>query len=385
MIKRRIFEEEHDMFRDSVRKWIDAEVIPNAESWREQKHVSKEAWLSAGENGYLAMFADEAYGGLGLDDFRFDMILAEEIGRIESSFFIPLHNRIVAPYLQNYGTDDQRARYMPGVVSGETVLAIGMTEPGAGSDLAAIKTRAERQGDHWVLNGSKTYISNGQIAGLYLIAAKTDPANPRAIGLFWVEEGMEGFSKGQNLKKLGLEAQDTSELFFDNVKVPAGNLVGDGTDGFVIMMKNLAEERLIGAVGYLARAERAFDITMDYITERRAFGKPVGTFQNSRFAMADARTKLDVGWAFMDHCALAHMEGECTAEMAAQAKLFCSEAEGEIVDSCLQLHGGAGYMQEYEISRHFVDARISRIYAGSSEVMREIIGRGLGLDDRKRN
>lgn len=385
MIKRRIFEEEHEMFRDSVRKWIEAEVAPNAEGWREQKHVSKDAWLSAGANGYLAMYADEAYGGMGIDDFRFDMILAEELGRAESSFFIPLHNRIVGPYLQKFGTDDQRARFMPGVVSGEKILAIGMTEPGAGSDLAAIKTRAEKQGDHWVLNGSKTYISNGQIAGLYLIAAKTDPANPRAIGLFWVEEDAEGFTKGQNLKKLGLEAQDTSELFFDNVKVPAENLLGDGTDGFRTMMTNLAEERLIGAVGYLARAEQAFDITMEYITERRAFGKPVGTFQNSRFVMADARTKLDVGWAFVDHCALAHMDGECTAEMAAQAKLYTSEMEGEIVDSCLQLHGGAGYMQEYEISRHFVDARISRIYAGTSEVMREIIGRGLGLDDRQRN
>lgn len=385
MIKRRIFEEEHEMFRDSVRKWIEAEVAPNAEGWREQKHVSKDAWLSAGANGYLAMYADEAYGGMGIDDFRFDMILAEELGRAESSFFIPLHNRIVGPYLQKFGTDDQRARFMPGVVSGEKILAIGMTEPGAGSDLAAIKTRAEKQGDHWVLNGSKTYISNGQIAGLYLIAAKTDPANPRAIGLFWVEEDAEGFTKGQNLKKLGLEAQDTSELFFDSVKVPAENLLGDGTDGFRTMMTNLAEERLIGAVGYLARAEQAFDITMEYITERRAFGKPVGTFQNSRFVMADARTKLDVGWAFVDHCALAHMDGECTAEMAAQAKLYTSEMEGEIVDSCLQLHGGAGYMQEYEISRHFVDARISRIYAGTSEVMREIIGRGLGLDDRQRN
>lgn len=385
MIKRRIFEEEHDMFRDSVRKWIEAEVAPNAESWREQRHVSREAWLSAGANGFLAMYADEKYGGAGLDDFRFDMILCEELNKVEGSFFIPLHNRIVGPYLHKYGTEEQRDRYMPGVVSGETILAIGMTEPGAGSDLAGIKTRAEKQGDTWVLNGSKTYISNGQIGNLYLIAAKTDPANPRAIGLFWVEEGMEGFAKGQNLKKMGLEAQDTSELFFDNVKVPAANLLGDGTDGFRIMMKNLAEERLIGSVGYLARAERAFEITMEYITERRAFGKPIGTFQNTRFAMADARTKLDVGWAFVDHCSMAHIDDECSAEMAAQAKLFCSEIEGEIVDSCVQLHGGAGYMQEYEISRLFVDARISRIYAGTSEIMREIIGRGLGLDDRQRN
>jgi alkylation response protein AidB-like acyl-CoA dehydrogenase len=385
MIKRRIFEEEHDMFRDSVRKWIAAEVAPHAESWRQNKHVSKEAWKSAGDNGFLAMFADEKYGGMGLDDFRFDMVLNEELGKVESSFFITLHNRIVAPYLQKFGTDDQRDRYMPGIVSGDTILAIGMTEPGCGSDLAAIKTRAERQGNHWVINGSKTYISNGQIAGLYLIAAKTDPENPRSIGLFWVQEGAEGFSKGQNLKKMGLQAQDTSELFFDNVKVPASDLVGDGTDGFKLMMTNLAEERLVGADGYLARAERAFEITMEFIKERKAFGKPVGTFQNSRFVMADARTKLDVGWAYLDHCAMAHIDGECTAEMAAQAKLFTSEIEGEIIDACLQLHGGAGYMEEYEISRLYVDARISRIYAGTSEIMREIIGRGLGLDDRQKS
>lgn len=384
MIKRRIFDEEHEMFRDSVRKWLAAEVAPNAEQWRKDKHVSKEAWLSAGANGFLAMYAAEEHGGMDLDDFRFDMILCEEINKVESSFFVPLHNRIVGPYLHKYGTDDQKARYMPGVVSGETILAIGMTEPGCGSDLAALKTRAEKQGDHWVLNGSKTYISNGQIAGLYLIAAKTDPENPRSIGLFWVEEGTEGFAKGQNLKKMGLEAQDTSELFLDNVKVPAANLLGDGTDGFKLMMKNLAEERLIGADGYMARAERAFEVTMEFINERKAFGKPIGTFQNSRFVMADVRTKLDVGWAFLDHCAMAHNEGECTGEMAAQAKLFTSEIEGEIIDACLQLHGGAGYMEEYEISRLFVDARISRIYAGTSEIMREIIGRGLGLDDRKR-
>ncbi|MEM6308661.1 MAG: acyl-CoA dehydrogenase family protein, partial [Pseudomonadota bacterium] len=250
---------------------------------------------------------------------------------------------------------------------------------------AAIKTRAVQDGDHWILNGSKTYIPNGQIAGLYLIAARTDPGDPRAIGLFWVEEGTPGFTKGQNLKKLGLEAQDTSELFFEDVRIPAQNLMGDGTDGFKIMMTNLAEERLIGAVGYLARAERAFEITMDYITDRRAFGQPIGTFQNSRFKMADARTKLDVGWAFVDHCAAEHMQGRASAALAAQAKLFTSEIEGEIVDDCVQLHGGAGYMQDYEISRHFADARVSRIYAGTSEVMREIIGRDLGLDDRKIN
>lgn len=385
MIRRRIFEEEHEIFRASVRKWVEAEIAPHAESWRESGQVSRDIWRAAGAQGFLAMYADEKYGGLGVDDFRYDMVLAEEITRIESGFFLPLHNRIVGPYLQKYATDDQRDRFMPGVVSGERILAIGMTEPGTGSDLAAIRTRAVQDGDHWVLNGSKTYISNGQIAGLYLIAARTDPVDPRAIGLFWVEEGAQGFTKGQNLKKLGLQAQDTSELFFGNVRIPAENVLGDGTDGFKIMMTNLAQERLIGAVGYLARAERAFEITMEYITDRRAFGQPIGTFQNSRFKMADARTKLDVGWAFVDHCAAEHMEGRASGALAAQAKLFTSEIEGEIVDDCVQLHGGAGFMQDYEISRHFTDARVSRIYAGTSEVMREIIGRDLGLDDRKIN
>jgi len=383
MLKRRIFEEEHDMFRDTVRKWIEAEVAPHAEDWRKAGQVSKEVWRSAGENGFLAMFAEEKYGGLELDDYRFDQILAEELFRVESSLMIGLHNRVVAPYLHKYGTEDQKDRYMPGVVSGETILAIGMTEPSTGSDLGNIKTRAENKGDHWVLNGSKIYITNGQIASLYIIAARTDPDNPRSMGLFLVEEGFEGFSKGQNLKKMGMDAQDTSELFFDNVKVPAENLLGSGSDAFVKMMENLAEERLNAAVSFLARAERAFEVTLEFIKERKAFGKPIGTFQNSRFVMADLRTKLDAATAFVDHCAIEHVEGKLSAEQAAEIKLYTSEVEGQVVDACVQLHGGAGYMQEYEICRHFVDARVSRIYAGTSEIMKEIIGRGLGLDERK--
>ncbi|MCI5097640.1 MAG: acyl-CoA dehydrogenase family protein [Rhodobacteraceae bacterium] len=385
MLKRRIFEEEHEIFRASVRKWAEQNMAPHIEAWNEAGQVSKEVWLSAGENGFLAMYADEKYGGLGLDDFRYDMILNEELTNFDSGFFLPLHNRIVAPYLHKSGTEEQKDRFMPDVVSGKRILAIGMTEPGTGSDLAAIRTRADNKGDHWVLNGSKTYISNGQIAGLYLIAARTDPADPRAIGLFWVEEERAGFTKGRNLKKMGLQSQDTSELFFEDVVIPAENLLGNGRDGFKLMMKNLAEERMIGASGYLARAERAFTVTMEFITERRAFGQPIGTFQNSRFKMAEMRTKLDAAWAFVDHCATEHMEGALSSEHAAEVKLFVSEIEGEIVDACVQLHGGAGYMQEYEISRHYVDARISRIYAGTSEIMKEIIGRGLGLDDRKRN
>ena len=385
MLKRTLYDEEHEIFRKTVRAWAERNVYPHSDSWREAGCVSREVWKSAGAEGFLCMFADEKYGGLGLQDFRYDMVLAEEIGPREPGFFLGLHNRIVGPYLQHAASEAQRDRYMPGVVSGDTILAIAMTEPGTGSDLAGIATRAVEMEDHWVLNGSKTYISNGFLAGLVLVAARTNPAASHEIGLFLVEDGMEGFARGRNLKKLGLESQDTAELFFDNVKVPKDNVLGDPRGGFRIMMMNLAEERLIGAVGFAARAERAFEVTMEYILERRALGRPIGTFQNSRFKMASLRTELDAAWALTDHCAREHLAGRLSAEMAAEAKLFTSEVEGRVVDECLQLHGGAGYMDEYEISRLYRDARISRIYAGTSEIMREIIGRGLGLDERNLN
>lgn len=385
MLKRTIYDEEHEIFRKSVRTWAEKEVFPHSETWREEGCVSREIWKRAGDEGFLCMYADEKYGGLGVDDFRYDMILIEEIGTREAGFFLGLHNRIAGPYLQKFASDDQRDRYMPGCVSGDTILAIAMTEPGTGSDLAGIKTRAVEMEDHWVLNGSKTYISNGFLAGLVIVAAKTNPDASHEVGLFLVEDGQEGFSRGRNLKKMGLESQDTAELFFDDVKVPKTNVLGDPKAGFKTMMLNLAEERLNGAVGFVARAERAFEITMEFIMERRAFGKPIGTFQNSRFKMASMRTEIDAAQALVDHCVREHLKGELSAEMASEAKLFTSEVEGRVVDECVQLHGGAGYMEEYEISRLYRDARISRIYAGTSEIMREIIGRGLGLDDRKRN
>lgn len=385
MLKRTIYDEEHEIFRKSVRTWAEKEVFPHSETWREEGCVSREIWKRAGDEGFLCMYADEKYGGLGVDDFRYDMILIEEIGTREAGFFLGLHNRIAGPYLQKFASDDQRERYMPGCVSGDTILAIAMTEPGTGSDLAGIKTRAVEMDDHWVLNGSKTYISNGFLAGLVIVAAKTNPDASHEVGLFLVEDGQEGFSRGRNLKKMGLESQDTAELFFDDVKVPKTNVLGDPKAGFKTMMLNLAEERLNGAVGFVARAERAFEITMEFIMERRAFGKPIGTFQNSRFKMASMRTEIDAAHALVDHCVREHLKGELSAEMASEAKLFTSEVEGRVVDECVQLHGGAGYMEEYEISRLYRDARISRIYAGTSEIMREIIGRGLGLDDRKRN
>ncbi|MGR3803167.1 MAG: acyl-CoA dehydrogenase family protein [Marinibacterium profundimaris] len=385
MLKRTLYDEEHDIFRRTVRAWAEREVFPHSEAWREAGCVSRDLWKTAGAQGFLCMYAAEAHGGMEVEDFRYDMVLCEELGPREPGFFIGLHNRIVGPYLQNAASDAQRARFMPGAVSGDRVMAIAMTEPGTGSDLAGIKTRPVEMDDHRILNGSKTYISNGFLCDLVLVAARTNPEARHEIGLFWVETDTPGFARGRNLKKVGLESQDTAELFFDDVKVPKENVLGDPRGGFRTMMMNLAEERLIGAVGFAARAERAFDLTMDYIMERRAFGQPVGTFQNSRFKMASMRTELDAAWALTDHCAREHMKGELTAEMAAEAKLYTSEVEGRVVDECLQLHGGAGYMDEYEISRLYRDARISRIYAGTSEIMREIIGRGLGLDDRRRN
>lgn len=254
MIRRRIYEEEHEIFRETVRRWAGKEVFPHGDQWRDDGIVSREIWRSAGAQGFLCMYADEKYGGLGLDDFRYDMVLSEEIGPREPGLFIPLHNRIVGPYIHKTGTDSQRERFMPGVVSGETVLAIAMTEPSAGSDLAGIKTRAEDKGDHWLLNGSKTYISNGLLAGLVVVAARTDPEQSHAIGMFLVEGGMPGFERGRKLKKLGLHSQDTAELFFEDVRVPKENVLGDPMAGFKLMMTNLAEERLMGSVGFMAHA-----------------------------------------------------------------------------------------------------------------------------------
>ena len=295
-----------------------------------------------------------------------------------------LHNRLVGPYIGELGTEEQKARWLPKCISGEHILAVAITEPGAGSDVAGLRTRAEDKGDHWLLNGSKIYTSNGINADLVVVVARTEPGRSHGLSLFVVERGMEGFERGRNLKKMGLKSQDTAELFFNNVKVPKENLLGEVNRGFYHLMHFLAEERLIGSVGYLAAADAAFDITMDYIRERKAFGQPIADFQNSRFKMADMRTEIDVAQAFVDQCVLEHNDGELTADNAAKAKLFTSELEGRVMDECVQLHGGAGYMDEYPICRMYLNARVSRIYAGSSEVMREIIARSVGLDPRKK-
>jgi len=384
MINRTIFDEDHEMFRDGVRRWFQNEVQPHTERWRDQGFVDPEWFRKAGEQGYLLMWADEKYGGAGIPDFRYEQILIEECLRYgDISFFLSLHSVLVAPYIGQLGTDAQKDMFLPGCVSGERILGIAMTEPGTGSDLAGIKTRAEDKGDHWLLNGSKTYISNGQVGNLFVVAARTVPDKRSGLGLFLVEADMEGFRRGQNLSKMGLKAQDTSELFFDNIKLPKSHVLGDPTHGFKYLTRFLAEERLMNACGNLAHAQVAFDLTLEYVKERKAFGRPIGTFQNSRFKMAEMRAQLDAIQVFLDHCVMEHNAGRLTVEVAAEAKLLTSELENRVMDDCVQLHGGAGYMQEYRICRMFTDARVSRIYAGTSEIMKEIIGRSLGLDDRK--
>lgn len=384
MINRTIFDEDHEMFRDGVRRWFQNEVQPHTERWRDQGFVDPEWFRKAGEQGYLLMWADEKYGGAGIPDFRYEQILIEECLRYgDISFFLSLHSVLVAPYIGQLGTDAQKDMFLPGCVSGERILGIAMTEPGTGSDLAGIKTRAEDKGDHWLLNGSKTYISNGQVGNLFVVAARTVPDKRSGLGLFLVEADMEGFRRGQNLSKMGLKAQDTSELFFDNIRLPRSHVLGDPTHGFRYLTRFLAEERLMNACGNLAHAQVAFDLTLEYIKERKAFGRPIGTFQNSRFKMAEMRAQLDATQVFLDHCVMEHNARRLTVEVAAEAKLLTSELENRVMDDCLQLHGGAGYMQEYRICRMFTDARVSRIYAGTSEIMKEIIGRSLGLDDRK--
>jgi alkylation response protein AidB-like acyl-CoA dehydrogenase len=383
-MRRLIFEEDHEMFRDSVSRFMKSEIGPHVERWREAGICDKDAFLKAGEQGLLCMWADEKYGGLGMEDFRFEQIVIEETMRHgDLGLFITLHSRLVGPYIGHLGSEPLKERLLPRCISGETILGIAMTEPGAGSDLAGIKSRAVRDGDDWIINGSKTYISNGINGSAFVVAARTVPDKPHGIGLFVVEEGMEGFSRGRNLAKMGLKAQDTAELFFENVRVPAENVLGDPQKGFYSLMRFLAEERLISACQSVAHGQIAFDLTMDYILDRKAFGRPIGAFQNSRFKMAEMRTALDATQTFVDQLVMLHNAGELSAELAAEAKYYATEIESKVMDECVQLHGGAGYMSEYRISHMFTDARVSRIYAGSTEIMKEIIARGLGLDERK--
>lgn len=379
-----IFEAEHETFRDSVRRFFKAEIEPQVPRWREQGYVDARAFRSLGEQGYLLMWAPEEYGGAGIDDLRYEQIVLEEnVRHGDIGFYFNLHSMIVAPYIAKLGSDEQKQRYLPPAIRGELILAIAMTEPAAGSDLAGMKARAEDHGDHWVLNGSKTYISNGMQAGAIIVAARTVPDSRTGIGLFIVDAEAPGFQRSRRLQKLGLDAQDTAELFFDNVKVPKSNVLGDPTQGFRNMACFLTTERLMVAISSVAHAQVAFDLTLDFVKQRRAFGRPIGALQNTRFQLADMRTRLDAAQTFVDQCVLLANAGKLSAEVASEAKLLSSELENEVIDACLQLHGGMGYMEEHRISRMFRDARVTRIFAGSSEIMKEIIGRGLGLDDRK--
>lgn len=383
-LARSIFDEDHELFRTSFRRFLATEVSPHVSRWRKQGHVDREVFRKAGENGYLLMWAEECFGGAGVRDFRYEQILIEENMRHgDPGLFMTLHSRIVAPYIAAHGDAALKQRILPGCVRGETILGIAMTEPAAGSDLAGMRTRADRHGDYWLLNGSKAYISNGQIGDLYVVAARTVPGRKHGIGLFLVDARAAGFRRGRNLEKMGLKSQDTSELFFDNVRVPATDVLGDPERGFAYLAHFLAEERLIGSCMYISHAQEAFDITLAFVRERRVFGKPLGAFQNARFKMAEMRAQLDALQVFVDHCVVQHNAGRLSGAVAAEAKLLTSELEGRVMDECVQLHGGAGYMEEYRISRMYTDARVSRIYAGSSEIMKEIISREMGLDERK--
>lgn len=377
-MQRRPFDSEMEMFRDSARKFFQTEIRPNSERWREAGVVDREAFLKAGEAGFLCMWVDEQHGGLGIKDFRYEQILIEEnTFHGDAGFFMSVHSRLVAPYFDHFGNDEQKQRFFPGLISGEKILAVAMTEPDAGSDIAGTKTYAVDKGDHWLLNGSKTYISNGILSDVIIVAAKTNPDNPHAMTLFIVERGMEGFERGRNLKKMGMPSQDTAELFFRDVKIPKENVLGEVNRGFYHLMVCLAEERLLSAIGNVAAARLAMQITVDFVKQRKVFGKPLSKFQNTRFKLAALDTEIDIAQQYVDRCVELLNERQLTAEDAARAKLYTSELNGRMVDEGLQLHGAAGWMDEYPICRLYQDERINRILAGTSEIMKEIVARSI--------
>ena len=380
---KRDFTEEQQMFREAYRQFLAEEIVPNMEQWREQGIVDREAFTKAGEQGFLMIWVDEKYGGLvGDPDFRFEQIIIEELAYARcQDYYATLHSRLVGPYLERFGSEEQKMRYLPKCVSGEIILGVAMTEPDAGSDLAGMRSTAVEHEDHWLLNGSKTYISNGINGDLFVVAAKSDSNNPRALTLFLVDAGLDGFERGRNLDKMGMKAQDTAELFFNNVKVPKADVLSEPHKGFGYLMEGLTEERLIGGCMYTSAAQLSFDLTLEFVKERKAFGKRIADFQNTQFKLAELRTELDIAQVFMDKCVAAFNEGQLTATQAAQAKLVGSELQVKAAQLGVQLHGGAGYMDEYPISRQLTDAMIAPIYAGSSEIMKMLISRDFIADE----
>jgi alkylation response protein AidB-like acyl-CoA dehydrogenase len=378
-MQRTIFNEEHDLFRDAVRQFLDKHVSPNFERWEAEGIVDRELFTLAGEAGFIGFGAPEAYGGGGERDFRYNAIIAEEIQHKDAGaagLGLTLHTDICLPYFLDLTNEEQKARWLPGIISGELICAVAMTEPGAGSDLAGIKTSAIRDGDHYVVNGAKTFITNGINSDLVILACKTDPSQRhRGMSLLVVERGMEGFERGRNLDKLGNHSQDTAELFFNDVRVPIANRLGDEGQGFAYLVSNLAQERLSIAVTGLAAARRALELTVEYVTAREAFGQDIARFQNTQFQLADLATEVEVGTAFIDRAITALNDGELSVEEAAMAKMWCTELQGRATDLGVQLHGGYGYMTEYPIARAYADARVTRIYGGTNEIMRQIVGR----------
>ena len=372
--------EEHHHFQQMVRRFMEKEVAPHTEEWEAAGQVSRELWLAAGEAGLLCMAAPEEYGGTGVDDFRFNAIVNEEQVRVGSSGpGFAVHTDINLPYIMRYADDDQKQRYLPRMVSGECITAIAMTEPNTGSDLSGIATTAVRDGDDYVVNGAKTFISNGQMADMVITVVRTSEDPHKGLSVLLIDGDTPGFSRGRNLDKIGMKAQDTSELFFEDCRVPATQLLGEEGMGFLYLVGNLPQERLSIAATAVAAAEAVFGETHEYVTSRKAFGRNIGSFQNSRFLMAEMRTKIELGRVFIDRCLDLHTAGELSVEHAAMAKWWTTEMQLHVIDRCLQLHGGYGYMSEYPVARAYVNSRVQTIYGGTTEIMKEIIGRSMGL------
>lgn len=373
---------EHKHFRESVAKFVADQITPNHENWEEQGLWDRSLFTEAGKNGLLGFPVPEEFGGPGVDDFRYNAIVIEETARTGAAaeaIAFSLQNDVVLPYLVEMTDDEQRARWLPGVVAGETVLAIAMTEPGAGSDLTGIRTTAVRDGDHYLVNGSKTFISNGRNGDLFVVAARTSPEKHKGLTLLVVEADTPGFARGRNLDKIGLHAQDTSELAFTDMRVPVANRLGDEGQGFYQLVGNLPQERLSLAIGAVAAAEGTFARTMEYVRERTAFGSPISSFQNTQFVLAELATELDIARTFLDDCIAEHVDGRLTAARAARLKWWATELQVRTADRCLQLHGGYGYMREYPVSRALIDARIQTIYGGTTEIMKTIVAKDLGI------